>query len=359
MRFLNFRKKEENIVKIKLTYATELTAYRDKKKFRRNSFAHLRQPPKKKRKLKLPKLKNKINNKVILILFASLILIVTWIFLLNSSLFIVKNINVISDSEIDYYTSFNNLFKDRNLFYLSTNKVEEKVKQLIPNIDYVFARKIFPNTLELEIKIIQPVAYLNSFTFSALFDSEGEIRSITPVASPLSLSEQEVDLMNNRISADSNLIEQTIINSLTEEEIEEFSWEEVSRERRMEVLQELKAQVEFKLEDFKQRQLGATDYPHIFIFGDYDFSNNSFNEEKIHFTLDIINLFKAKNLSVKYSEWITSRTLKISLEDDKEFYFSSLRSFSDQLDSLSILLNSDLLGSGQKFDLRTSTISVI
>jgi len=88
--------------------------------------------------------------------------------------FKIKVIKIETDSQLTNLLGIDNL-KDKNIFFISENKEEKRLKEINPQIKQISIFKKYPKTLNIYIKIYTPTALIKSNQGFLVLSEDGRI----------------------------------------------------------------------------------------------------------------------------------------------------------------------------------------
>lgn len=359
-------------------------------KYAPNSYSHLRKKTIEKRRFerfrniefKKPSININRSRKKLLVslIFIPLIVIIsilTVFVVLKTDIFIVKDFYFEHEDE-ESVDEIKNKYIGKNIFSFNKSSVEKDVRSTFEYVTDVFIRKEYPDKVYVEVVQDQPaysVYLIDALAFVQPEDSEKEelvnknlvlndegfviesneyspIVSFTPFEIIALLGEEDLESEEVRGVYKSRLE--------TEEELENFKWEEVEDKEKRAIFNELSANADLKLRELYEAhsmEEGALDKfiqinARETLLGDF-----ADRLGKYQFTLDIMSELREREVKFNVPIWISSATLRIDFLDGKRLYFSPGRPFEDQIRDLKVVFDNNIINSRKIFDLRTTNFS--
>ncbi|MCA9386504.1 hypothetical protein KC669_00550 [Candidatus Dojkabacteria bacterium] len=342
----------------------------ERQRYGANSHKHLRSSkpgPKLSRIFKLPNIKfAKYRFRFSSLIYISISIAIGAIcyILFFSGVFSVKNI-ILSTDITDINDSLKRSYLNKNIFLVSIPEVESYVKESVKYSKEIFIRKIYPDSLEVRVNEVQPKFLYLDFHQYALFDEENNVIELEAIPMSLEFSAEENKYLSGELDTDSLFIQERYFESLEEEEISDFNWDEVPLEIKQRIFQEIKTQVDQKIQNYfsSQVELLNTQVGSLPIIKFYGY----LNADEIIFGTDLISqslklkekLFEITNYEITNVTWKNEFRAEVVLPDSKTMIFGQVPNFSiaDQIEAFKILFNSKQYSQESVFDLRSTNFS--
>ncbi len=358
MRFKIFRRKKQPKVQ--------------KPRFHQGSYSHLRSKPKKNInniiQAKAPKKKDKIVRTKFR--FASLLLLPVSALLLGigyiiffSDFFIIENIEIKSEDSRGI-ERIRIAFEGNNILFTSIYEIENVARETIPYTDNIFARKVYPNKIEIEILSRTPSVFYLDFQKYALLDNNYEVIELGSIPAPLDLSEQERGWVEGELTVDSEYIQKRYIENLEEDEISDFNWEEVSLEEKEEILNAIVSEAELKIEEYFQTRSAFLkenfgDYPVVKF---YEFAYDEDVEDRfldLEVIDNIISQVNTETVIVEDVRWVNYIRIEIYTSNEKVLIFGGLNEeeILKQIDRYLTISKTSQYNQYRIFDFRTENFT--
>ena len=366
--FTRFRKKT--------AWRTDRKEEKRKSPFEKNSYIHLRQNVKPESKLnKLPKVKvakdfnfqklKRIFNWKLLFALVILISIGASIFIaLRTNIFVIRNIKVQANVESSMNEQIQTTFTGQNIFKINQSEIEEYARSLNPRVQDVLVRRIYPDKLDIEIKIDIPRYLMANFNGGLLLNDKFEVLDRFDAAEPLILLQYEKDLLSDIGNEESLFVADAYRKSLSEEERELFKWEDVGSEKKKEVFGQIKADLFAKVDahfDKVHKELKAKipEYDELRLIDFYEEENVQTmqpNISQLEINERISKVIEENEQEISWQRWISRLNLKIKTNKNITLHLSTANVLVDvdtQFESLEAVINEGKFKEGASFDFRS------
>lgn len=335
-------------------------------KFKTGSYSHLRE----KQKAKLPNIKvglPRVLPKNYRFRYSSLIIIASGIIVAGiiytiffSDVFKIKTITFLSsDPEIEEIISRSYL--NRSIVLTSISNLEKDISDNSQYIEQIYIRKIYPNTIEINIDSVTPAYFYLDFHQYALFDENNKIIELEAIPSALDLIAIEKQWLAGELDTDSHYVQEKYFESLPEDQISDFDWGTVSIEAKSQIVQTVANDVNTKIQNYFETQSqflvrNVGEYRVIKFFGYRDadelIQGSSIIDTSLALQNSLREYYDAEDLNL---EWKNEIRLEVYTPDQKILIFGEIpgRSISDQIERFILVYNSTLYQQNRIFDFRT------
>ena len=338
-------------------------------RFRSGSYKHLRIKPKKNKNVLKKIFKNRAlrnNFKKKYLIFFPLLIIFTLIVLIIffSDYFQIKTIYIEDSFNSKQESRIRSFLINQNILFTSIEEIERITKESTTYPDNIFAKKIYPDTIEIKVTRKQPSIFYLDFQKYALLDQSFKVIELGSIPSPINFNEAQKQWLKGQLSIDSNIVQDIYIASLREDQIADFDWKKVTRQQKEQVLNNIILELEGKIDNyFKTRSEFL-----IKSFGNYPivkFFEYSFLEE-VRTKIDQVIIAKTviDEISVKEEinsiRWVNDIRLEIALSNKKLMIFGGINNedLSDQIKRYKAIKNTNDYNKYSIFDFRTEVFTV-
>lgn len=326
-----------------------------------NSHKHLRSNvPKKKKTLQIIKPTKKLKPIFYIVILTIILLggIIYYIFFTNN--FIVKQVSIHHLSQEDplEVPEIKNYFLNKNIISLNVSEAENSIKEYVPFVTNIFVRKVFPEKIEVFVGTYSPEISSCSFNACGYYSSEIDKIDFELLAEPFVLSELEQRILDKKINLKDTAVDDFILKSIDETEVESFSWDDVSDETRINAIASMERELEIKINDFKQKNIIESNENTPFVFFMIENDNLDLFKEEIIFSNKIYQKLTHHKFEIDEITWKNDRYLEVRLKDNKIMIFTKSRNFNAQLEAIDYFINNNGFSMGNTVDFRTDIISV-
>lgn len=347
--------------------------------FAPNSYVHLRDNPyKKTNKKKISKLfrtftRNLYRRKFYILLFFLLLSLPGWIYLaLNVDYFRIKSFEVINAESLDekLLTAVNtdmNQYINQNIFNTSTFNISNELESKNIHIKEAYIRKILPDKLEIEIIPADTSVAIASFHGVTILGPEYEIVG-KDTTNTLKLNDYENDILLDVADFNAEYVREKYLISIEDpEERKAVVWQDVPEEKKREVLNKMKDDLNLKVETFEDQIKALVEkkyqVPVIFMYSlsEEEFSQSIIPDQilrRVEFSRVILKELEAENLKSIEIKWISNFTISFTLENSAQLLFLIERSVEDQIKDLNTVLGNYTIEEARIYDFRTATFSI-
>lgn len=258
-------------------------------------------------------------------------------------------------------------FKQRSLLTLSTDEVEEHIRENNLYVEEVYVRKVLPGTLEIEVVERYPSLIAINLSGSYLLDSKFRVISILN-KQDFDVTDYEVNVLLNYATIEDDFVKERYIASLSEEERAEIKWEEVEAEKKQEVLDEVKEDINTRLTSFLSDQKALiVESPfkdlniNYFLYPEEEISDREsksyeigeyLNRDKMSFTENTRIEFLNMGFRINEIKWVSEFRLEITFDDFKKAILTDRDSLESQIEKMQLLIINSVVETQREFDLR-------
>lgn len=298
--------------------------------------------------------------KKLLIILVIIVLILIAVVLLSSSSFRVKEISVSGDSDEEgLILSDLESLKGRNIFLLRSSEVFNKIKEKYTNIENVYVYKYMPDRIEVEVVESFPTLVFSSFNKTTLVKRDGSSLGDLNNIEELKLLDFELRVLKGERDLNAKYLEDRFLSDLTEEEREDFNWEEVSDQDREQKYNALKDEITTKVNQYRSQvkefinQTEFKDLPFFFSYAPYEDNEDFFKD-----ALEINDGLNYRGLVTVENTFTSEYTLLQITDQGKQILFSTKRSIIDQFKDLDSIIFYGMYPSARIIDLRSDKYSI-
>lgn len=305
----------------------------------------------------------------ILLTFALLVLLIgAFLFLRSTTIFDVKDVEVITDKSESYsiVKEIADKYISKNIIFISSSEIESSIKSKLPSVHTVFVNKTLDGKLKVEIIEDAPVYYEANNSGIYLINQSGGVMEVIEPETKLTFSETELLLRDNKLPADSDQVRIKYLDGYSEEERSKIIWKDVEREEKEAVLNQMKQDLDNKINDFTNKlaeQLKEDRYKNL--IGSYIPNNENYSVgdevplERLNFVSIVLDFFKSKNLNSTKVVWDSDYSLEVFLQDNPSVLLSVKRSYSSQFIDLNTLIYYGQFNGARVVDVRSNNYSVV
>lgn len=262
-------------------------------------------------------------------------------------------------------------YKGKNIYSVDLTKLENDVQGLSVYIKSVYARKMLPNKLVVEVDERSPKLVILNFSGVYLVDADEYIIS-HPVDEQISFTDDEWEIYTTE-NLDVSIIEDRIVANLKEEnedfDEEKFDYKkDVDEKTKRKVHQEIRDEMNQAIQSYFESLdalVSREDFaglPRVYFYERGNFNEGEQIEpDRLNLTSDAIDFLNSyEEFSVIKTSWITPFSLQVYTLEEKEFVFGINRDPQLQLEDLGIILNElDMQKKDfQRIDVRSDIIRV-
>lgn len=290
--------------------------------------------------------------------------------------FFINNINNEEDNQkFDYefiILSDNEITKSRIYEYLKDKELTKTSvdSKYISNVvlnhfqfsnNSIIVQKFNKNTFILEFLESTPELAVINLKSIFFINKNTEIVREYPIEDQIDLSEEEILLLRDKIQIDSDFVKIKYLGRFdSEEEKRKVNWQQISKDDKLQVLNEEKLNVRKKLNDFYDIQLSFiknSEFPSIPVI--LTFSDlKEINFSLFQFITNLNKQLSLREILINKIFFYDENLLEILINDKKIFLFSIRRDIEEQLLDLDSVILSGLLNRFSLFDLRSRNFVV-
>jgi len=241
-------------------------------------------------------------------------------------------------------------YKEKNIYSVNLTELEREVQNLSVYIKNVYARKILPNKLIVEVDERNPELVIINFSGVYLVDAD-EFIIAHPMEEAINFTEDEwLVYSTNRL--DASIIKDRIIANLKEKgedfEEDDFDYDvEVNETEKQRIQQEIRGEmnqaikIHFDSLDAAVSQEDFAGLPRVYFYERGEFEEGiQIEASRLNLTSEAISFLDSyEESSVIRAAWLTPFSLYVYTLEGKEFVFGSNRDPDLQLEDLDIILN--------------------
>lgn len=286
----------------------------------------------------------------------------------NTTIFDVKQIEVITDKQGDY-TAVKGVvdgYMSQNILFVSAREIEQKIKDQFSSIHTVYVDKSLSGKLKVEVIEDVPIYYEANNTGIYLINQRGEVMEIVPPNEVLKFDETEQLLRDGQLPADSDQVRIRYLSRLDESEASEIIWKDVPKEEKEATLSQMKGDLSVKINDFSNKlseQLKEDRFKDL--IGSYIPNNQVYAVgdeiplDSLNFLSLALDFFKSKNLTSTKAVWESTYSLEVFLQDNPSVLLSVKRDHEEQFTDLNTLIYHGQFNGARVVDVRSSNYSVV
>lgn len=282
--------------------------------------------------------------------------------------FLLKEIQIVGNQEIQDLAILSKLtdVEGKSMFAFNTADLEYRLRTEFPYIKEVYIRKLLPSTLFVEIEERYPLFSYVNLTGAYQIDSEGVVLSVIFSDAGYKLLNYEEILLVTGGSPNADFVKTYFENKQEDlDESEQRSWDELSSEERSGVLEEMRNQlnskVEMRLQENKVRNLAFSDSSLPVVedvkIGEYEVSS-SFDTTKLNICKSVINYLTKLSQPWGRLYWESEFTFHAELTSGTVILFTGTKDIKRQLLGLESIRVTPNFRNAKIVDLRSELISI-
>lgn len=311
---------------------------------------------------------SKITPKARLVGFLFVIFILAVVFFRSTTIFNIKNIEVIVDNQKNYnvVNSIAQEYLGKNAFLVSAGSISNKIKEELSSVHTVFINKSLNGSLRIEVIEDVPIYYLVNNLGIYLINQDGEVMEVIDLDFKVELSEVEKLILDNKLPLDSDQVRIEYLESLPEEERASVDWRQIPLNVKESALNSLKDKLNSRFSEFNSKLASKLKEP-IFndMVGSFIPNNVSYKVldrlslPDLNFVSVIFDFFKSKNLVVERVDWLSGYTIQVLLSPGTKIFLSTKRPSAEQFVDLNTLIYHGQVNGNKTIDVRSKNYSVI
>ncbi len=289
-------------------------------------------------------------------------------YLHREQVYILKNITVEGNSAISELEIVSELadLKDKSLITFSSSDIENRLKAKFPYIKDVFARKLLPGQLVVQIKERFPTnAYVN-LSGSYLIDDDRVVVGIITSEAATALTANEILIFDGYGDINANYVfEQYLTKISSDAEKSKVVWDQVPESAKRQALSELKAALQTRIDTaFRAHEQSVTQagWSTLRLMEGSDASDfktgDRFPESKFELVANVAKYMAEQELPVSKYLWQSDFSLLVQLSNNQQILFTTTKDLNRQLVALEAVRNKGDLERASVVDLRSELVAV-
>jgi len=334
------------------------------KSFDPNSFKHLREKNTRKRRFKIPRIKITFNKRfkrfILKFGIVTIFIIVTVGLIFFSNIFLVSSIQINTNSEAEIDKSpIENEFMEKNIFTFLNSDVLDSINNNYEEVRSAYVRKILPGKIEIEIVFEEPYFYIYDLFEYRLVNSFGETIETGSFDKEFEIDSDELLAFKGIKNLNLKQIRDPYIKELTEEEREDFDWEDdVSEEVKNELWQEYKAGIDEKYNSHINSITKSLkrDVSKVLFIGNFSDKDLNLSKNYSDATYRVLKKFESIDVEINSLKWEDINRLKVESESGTFIFGIAGKSLDEQFELLERVESQGIEGS--VYDFRSNTFVI-
>ncbi len=268
----------------------------------------------------------------------------------------------------DTVTGVLDSYSGKNIFLQGVDEIRNSITAKSIFLKDIYIEKVVPDTISVYVVERYPRVVVVNFHGAYLVDQENIVIKVLSRTEGYDLNKNEIDLLLGYTAEDSILVRDKIFDTLSDEEKEEFKFEEVEDDIKLNIYNEIYSNLRQKLDELitqNSKGVSTTEFANlnrVFVYSNRDLQiGDGIRSKFIDIGLEIQAYFRTKeDYTLDKLVWVNDYSLMAYTLEGKTFLFSDRREIWKQCEDLDQIL-AYLQESGEDFtqiDVSVSVVSV-